>query len=134
MAQAVEPGEVSRNGAGRVARDGAVPGTLLVEPVASAAAWALLRLRGELDLATRASLAAVLAELLDGGCRDVRIEMTGLTFCDTAGLSALDAAYRAFLAAGGTLALTGVAGPARRLLELTGLDRTLLAPAETRSP
>ena len=86
---------------------------------------ASLAATGELDLASRDGLAAVLADQLGHGRRYVRIDLTELSFCDCTGLNTLLAAHQDFIAAHGSLVLTGARPAFVRLLKLAALDDVL---------
>lgn len=81
----------------------------------------LLRLSGELDIATAPSLRAVVSDLVGPGLREVTVDMGGLTFVDVVGLRSLVGAHRAATAVGATLRLCGVDGFTRRIIQLTKL-------------
>ena len=76
---------------------------------------AIVRLVGELDLATAPELTDVLHGL-EPGCQRIILDLTGLEFIDSTGLRL-------------EFVITGAAGAVLRVLRLTGLDVTLpLAP------
>jgi anti-anti-sigma factor len=54
-----------------------------------------------------------------------RLDLTGLTFLDSAGARALCQAQRSVEDCGGRLVLTGVQRPVQRVLERTGLGTLL---------
>jgi anti-anti-sigma factor len=84
-----------------------------------------LQVEGELDLATAGLLAATLDDELRQGHRFVRLDLSRLSFMDCAGLRVLTRAHTYFLAARGTVVLTGLRPPITRLLTITGLDMAL---------
>jgi anti-sigma B factor antagonist len=86
---------------------------------------ATLRLSGELDLCSADLFDAVLAHHIASGRRDIRLDMSGVTFVDCAGLGAIVAAHNTLATKDGHLELTGVGPRAARLLEITGLDAEL---------
>jgi anti-anti-sigma factor len=53
----------------------------------------VLRLRGELDMATTPTLMKVLHELQHGHAQEIVVDLRGLSFLDSMGLSALLEAY-----------------------------------------
>lgn len=106
----------------------------------------ILRVSGELDVHTgpdftRAAVAAL--ELLPSGST-VTVDLSGLTFLDCAGVSALLGARRRVLARGGHLSLVGIPDRVQHLLTLTGVapafsgdgERTIVLPrsGEARLP
>jgi anti-sigma B factor antagonist len=56
---------------------------------------ARLELHGELDLGTAPVLDEAVEEVLDGGCRDLVLDLGGTTFLDSSGLGALMRVRRA---------------------------------------
>lgn len=80
---------------------------------------------GELDLAAADRLAAVLDEQCVPGSL-VQLDLSAVTFMDGSCLRVLDDAHRRCQATRGRLVLTGIGPRIGRLLNLTGLDRTLL--------
>jgi anti-anti-sigma factor len=83
----------------------------------------LVRLIGELDIATAPQLKRLITSLPVGSGRDVTVDFSDLTYIDAAGLGALLEVRQAVRAAGGSLILTGVSAFTRRLLHITGLDQ-----------
>ena len=85
---------------------------------------AVVTIRGELDLATRDAAEAVLLEAEESATRAVVLDLRGLRFLGSTGLSIL-------VASAGRATLRGVGHEivpsegVRRLLELTGVDRHL---------
>jgi anti-anti-sigma factor len=82
-------------------------------------------LSGELDIAGIHQLWDTLSALHDEGYRHVLLDLGELDFLDAAGLGVLVRADLLFRGSGARLVLTGLRPAQRRLLELTGLDRTL---------
>lgn len=87
---------------------------------------ATVQVRGEVDLSTAPQLAAVLDDNLSSGHRFVRLDLSRVSFLDCAGLRLLVEAHNAFLAARGSLVLTGIDARIARLLAITHLDECLL--------
>lgn len=86
----------------------------------------VIRMFGDLDLGSAASLRTCLAEAV--GLRTpplIVVDAEGLKFCDSTGLSVLMGALNAVRAAGGRLALSGAHGRFARMLRITGLDSEL---------
>ena len=90
---------------------------------------ARLRVTGELDLATAPALDSRLQDLVRGGCRHLRLELSELTFCDVTGMSAFLHAARELRSLGGDLVLRDPPRSLRRILEALGFDERL-APRE----
>lgn len=86
----------------------------------------MLRLRGELDFASRDRLIGAVAAV--AGRRDtllVVLDMSRLCFADCAGLGSLVWAYGRLSEHGQDFKITGVRPIVRRLLGITGLDTYL---------
>lgn len=75
---------------------------------------------GELDLATAAEVDRELAELRDAGFADIVLDLRGVTFIDSSGLSLLLRQREAAQAAGHRLRLVEGCDALQRLLALTG--------------
>jgi anti-anti-sigma factor len=83
----------------------------------------VLRISGELDIATAAVLRDRLAAALDDTVLPVIIDLSRVSFCDASGLTMLIAVQRRADAYGRTVALAGPRPNVRKLLRITGLDR-----------
>lgn len=79
---------------------------------------ALVRLEGEVDMATAKQLDIALRELPR---LRVTVDLSGLTFMDSSGLNALVRAHREFAAEGGELSLEGARQNIRKVFEVSGL-------------
>jgi anti-sigma B factor antagonist len=90
-----------------------------VDPSGPAIAITVL---GELDEGTAPGLVSQVGAAVEPG-RDVVIDLGGLGFCGSAGLSALILVERQVAASGGALRLTGPGPFLVELLEMAGLDR-----------
>ena len=86
---------------------------------------ALVAIEGELDLATVPRVRAALAAEPVASAGAVVIDLTGVTFMDSTGLATLAGFERELAAHGGRLALACPEGPARLLLDVTGLAEQL---------
>ncbi|GLW11812.1 anti-sigma factor antagonist [Microtetraspora sp. NBRC 13810] len=86
-------------------------------------AHSVLALDGELDTATAPLLEPAVKTVLSSGRRHLVVDTADLDFCDSSGLWALLQAQRAVKAAGGTMEITHVHGPLRRVLDVTKLSR-----------
>ena len=82
---------------------------------------AVLRLVGEIDMATAGDLRAAATKTIRNPPDRVVLDFAGVTFCDSQGLSTLISLNRDITAAGGTLVLSNVGDFMGRLLEITGL-------------
>ncbi len=83
----------------------------------------LMSVAGELDYHTAARLRAGLDEVpLDQGVSLI-IDLSGLTYCDSTGISILVSAYHRAKAAGAVLALAGLNPDIARVFRVIGLDQ-----------
>ena len=84
---------------------------------------ALVAVDGELDLATAEAFGDRLVRLIDGGCPRLVVDVAGLTFCDSSGLSALLRATKHASSAGGNVTLVGIRPQLSHIMQITDLDR-----------
>jgi len=80
---------------------------------------------GEVDMYTAPGLWQVLAKAIEAGQRRLTVDLSAVTFIDSQGLNALVRAYKAVEPDGGAVTLRSPQRQARKLLELTRLDRVL---------
>jgi anti-sigma B factor antagonist len=85
----------------------------------------VVRLSGELDMATEDKVAQVLDGVLATTPEVVRFDLSDVYFCDARGLAALVTVRRRLRSAQRRLELTGVPAHVRRLLAVTGLQDRL---------
>jgi anti-sigma B factor antagonist len=85
----------------------------------------VLKLAGELDLATAGLLGEALTEQLRNGRTTLVVDTSSLRFCDLTGLDALMEGRAAAESAGGSLRLSGVHGVLARVLEVTRICEEL---------
>ena len=99
---------------------------LLVSSTVGSAGTTTIGLAGELDVGTVEQLTAAVAGALDDPeCRELDLDLGGVTFCDSTGLGALVAARAATReAVRSPWVLVRPSDPVHRLLQLTGLDQT----------
>jgi anti-sigma B factor antagonist len=86
---------------------------------------AVLRLRGELDIASSDDLRRHLNEARREHGEHLVLDLTDLEFMDSNGLSVIVACYKAVTANGGGLVLAAPRPIVRRALEITGLHRRI---------
>ena len=86
---------------------------------------AVVTLSGELDAGTAGRLRSLLNELLLAGKSNLVLDLSGLTFIDSAGLAALLSAAKGTRRGGGRLLLSGPAPTVRKVMALTGIDVVL---------
>jgi anti-sigma B factor antagonist len=84
---------------------------------------AVLHLGGELDADTAPQLHALLADLLERPVPRIVVDLTGLKFCDSVGLSAFITSKQVISARGGWLSFAGANPFLVQLLETVGLTR-----------
>ncbi len=82
---------------------------------------AVLVLTGEIDMATAGDLRAATGRSLHEPPGRVVLDFSGVTFCDSQGLSTLISINREVTKAGSRLVLVNVGDFMNRLLEITGL-------------
>jgi anti-anti-sigma factor len=103
--------------------------TSTFDPTASSAG---LHVDGDLDYATAADFVDAVSQLIaeQPTLRSLHLDFTDLTFCDSAGLSALLAVHRRTSAAGARLHLDNRPLHLERILQITGvLDHLTATPA-----
>ena len=88
---------------------------------------AVVKLIGELDVSTAPQLEACLEGLGADG-PDVRLDLSGLSFCDSSGISALVTASKRVRNRGGHLSIVFPQPAVRSVLEITGLLDYLSTP------
>jgi anti-sigma B factor antagonist len=81
----------------------------------------VVAVRGEIDVATSPALREELYQLIDGGAREVVVDLSGLGFIDSSGLGVLVAALKHMRERDGQLVLSGLVQPALRVFEITDL-------------
>jgi anti-sigma B factor antagonist len=84
---------------------------------------AVVELRGELDLTTTEMLRERLLAVLTEKSARLILDLSGLTFMDSTGISVLVATERRAFALGGSLSLAGLQKVVARVLHITSLDR-----------
>jgi anti-anti-sigma factor len=85
----------------------------------------VLRVKGEVDLATAQLLAEHLDAVIESGIRSVIVDLEETTFIDSSGLSVIVRALTRLRAHDGDMVLRSPTGSVRRSLEITGLDKLL---------
>lgn len=97
---------------------------LRVQAAAERDGEVVLRVGGELDLGTADQLRAAAGRYLHPGTR-LTLDLSGVTFCDSTGLSALVTIHKQARAAGGELILLDPLARIMHLFTITGLVRVL---------
>jgi anti-sigma B factor antagonist len=83
--------------------------------------WTILSIRGELDLQTSTRLQEELKSATDGGAW-LALDLSGVSFMDSSSLGVLVGCLKRVREDGGEMALVGLRGSPRKVIELTGLD------------
>lgn len=83
------------------------------------------RVSGEMDYLTKIDFLAHFEALIDTRSKSLVLDLSGVAFCDSAGLGALLGAHRLAQARGSVLALACAPPPLRRMLDITGADQVL---------
>jgi anti-sigma B factor antagonist len=83
---------------------------------------AVVVLSGELDLATAPQLRARLAAMIENGEKQIVLDLTGLEFIDSTGLSVLVMVFKRTQAAGGSMVIRNPSSGVTRIFEITGLS------------
>ena len=87
---------------------------------------AVIALDGELDLASAPDLAQLAGELVRNGAGNIIVDAQRLSFCDSSGLRILVSIANDLRPTGGRVAILNPQPIVLRVLELTGLDRTVM--------
>jgi anti-sigma B factor antagonist len=87
-------------------------------------------LSGELDVATTHHVADCIDSLLESGRPRVELDLSGLTFCDNSGVTALLRARARLQSQGGSLTITAAQPSMMRLMIMTGTLRALVRDVE----
>ena len=90
--------------------------------VESVDGWQVLRLAGEVDVATAPRLRDRLVQLITDGPPQVVVDLSGLTFIDSMGLGALVSGMKRARAHDGDLRLAGASDHVAKVLSITRLD------------
>ncbi|MFF8925850.1 STAS domain-containing protein [Streptomyces longwoodensis] len=83
------------------------------------------RVSGDMDYMTRPGLWERFGQLLVGDGAFIVLDLSGVAFCDSAGLNLLLRAHREAELGGVELVLAWVPQPLRRIVEMTGADQIL---------
>lgn len=88
----------------------------------------VIHLAGEIDLAAAPDLEAAIDAATENGLgSEVVLDFKDVTFLDSSGLRVLVTAHSALAEAGRSLSLANPSVAVSRILEITGLGKTLLA-------
>jgi anti-sigma B factor antagonist len=99
-----------------------IPGSLKLS-VSDESGRVVVVAEGELDLYTSPRLREILTERIDAGTRHLVIDLARVTFVDSTALGVMVSALKRVKAEGGALELRSPTPSARKVLEITGLNR-----------
>jgi anti-sigma B factor antagonist len=85
----------------------------------------VLRVTGDLDLETAPQLLGAIEPYLSAGSEPLVLDLSGLAFIDSSGLSALIRVNQRMVAAERPLSILAPAPPVAKAFEITGLDQVL---------
>ncbi|MEU8849815.1 STAS domain-containing protein [Streptomyces sp. NPDC048564] len=85
----------------------------------------IARVSGEMDYATEPVLTPQLKNLIARGGRFIVLDLSGVSFCDSAGLNVLIGGWKQADASGVVLLLACVPESLQRVLRMTGVDQVL---------
>jgi anti-sigma B factor antagonist len=91
--------------------------------------WQVLRLAGEVDVATAPRLRDRLVQLVNDGPPQLVVDLSGLSFIDSMGLGALVSGLKRARAHDGDLRLAGPSDHVAKVLSITRLDQAFLVAA-----
>jgi anti-anti-sigma factor len=91
--------------------------------------WTIVRLSGDLDIATVAPVRETVDQLIADGHTQLRFDLGGVDFLDSQGFGLLVRAEKAVRPAGGQVQVIGVSENTRPLFKFSGLD-AFLGPDE----
>jgi len=83
----------------------------------------VLPLEGEIDLHVSPNLTAALNRMIDKKPKQLVVDLSRVTYIDSAGLAALIEGMQKVEAYGGKLALAGLQEPVRSIFEIARLDQ-----------
>ena len=88
--------------------------------------WQVLRLAGDVDVATAPRLRERLVELVTDGPPNVVVDLSGVAFIDSMGLGALVGGLKRARAHDGDLRLAGASDHVAKVLAITRLDQAFV--------
>ena len=94
----------------------------------------VIRIQGELDIATAPTLESALLHALDSEAASIFLDLGRVRFIDSMGLRVLIWAANQSREDGDRLSIDCGSGPVRRMMELTSLDQSLPLTAGRDSP
>ncbi|GAA2246293.1 anti-sigma factor antagonist [Streptomyces ruber] len=109
-----------------------IEGTLAITRQHHPAGPVVLSVAGELDHYTAPSLTQAVGEVPFGPDTDVVLDLSGMEYCDSTGLTVIITAYHRAESAGSSFAVAGLLPAMDRVFRVVGLDQvfTLFGSAE----
>lgn len=95
--------------------------------------WAVIRLEGDVDVATAPSIRELVERVQAEGHRNVRFNAAAVEFMDSQGLNMLAGAYKRAQALGGRIEVVGASPELRTVFSATGLDWLLVSNGDAGS-
>jgi anti-anti-sigma factor len=105
---------------------------MLRASVTAGASGPIVILSGEADLTSAGQLSALIAAQLAAGTRQLTLDVSGLSFADTASIRTLVLAARTLKERGGSLVLLRPQETVARVLDLLGAAQMFMIRGETR--
>jgi anti-sigma B factor antagonist len=99
--------------------------SLLEIVVAAGDGGPVVALSGEADVTTVPELTSALTAQIADGVRHLTVDLSGLTFADSASVSVFISASHVLRASGGTLVLCRPQPPVARMLSMLGVDQVI---------
>jgi anti-sigma B factor antagonist len=87
--------------------------------------YRVLMLAGEIDMHTAPRLRAEIFDLIEEEPRPLVVDLTGISFCDSAGVNIAAAARKHAVRHGVAFAVAGLNARVDRVFRMTGMDRLI---------
>jgi anti-sigma B factor antagonist len=87
--------------------------------------YRILVLVGEIDMHTAAALHEQIFDLIEEDRRPLVVDLTGISFCDSAGVNIVAAARKYAASHDVRLAVVGLRGRVDKIFRMTGMDRLI---------
>ncbi len=100
-----------------------IEGTLAITRQTHPEGPVVLRVAGELDHYTAPGLTTAVDEVPFGPGTDVVLDLSGLEYCDSTGLTAIIGAYHRAENAGSSFSVAGLGPAMERIFQVVGLDQ-----------
>ena len=107
-----------------------MPGEFYVRSAVDGSSGTTVHVGGDVDTYTSPELRKALTELVREGHADLALDLSGVTFLDSSGLAVLINTAKACRTRGGSFRIAAATPVTLRLLEITGLTRSLEADQE----